>query len=68
MKYYGIKRVRGKGYENHYVIRRKKKRTAEAPFLFFLVIFGGLIYLFAFALFRSLSLPDRWITAVAFSL
>ena len=63
MKEYGIKRVSGRGYENRYVIR-KRKRRADLPFLFFLLLFGGVTYLAASALFRSLSLPDLWTPAI----
>ena len=64
MKYYGVKRVKGRGYENKSVIVRKRRRT-DVPFLFFLLLFGGTVYLVATALFRSASLPDPVRTAVS---
>ena len=58
MNYYGVKRVSGKGYENKNVIV-KKRRRADAPFLFFSLLFGGAVYLIASALFHALSFPNR---------
>lgn len=53
MNYQGIKRIGGKGYENKFVIVRKRKR-GEFVFFFFLFLFGGAVYLIASALFHSL--------------
>ena len=64
MKTYGVKRISGKGYENRYVIVRKRK-DRDYPFLFFLLLFGGAVYLIASALFRSASLPDPVRAAVS---
>lgn len=64
MKGYGVKRVSGKGYENKSVIVRKR-RGRDYPFFFFLLLFGGAVYLIASALFRSASLPDPVQTAVS---
>ncbi|MBO4472681.1 MAG: hypothetical protein J5765_02605 [Clostridia bacterium] len=64
MDRYGVKRVSGKGYENKSVIVRKGRRR-DYPFLFFLLLFGGVIYLTAFALFRSATLPDPVRAAVS---
>ena len=36
MKYYGIKRVGGKGYENNYLVVRKRRKREYAFFLFLL--------------------------------
>ena len=64
MNRYGVKRVSGKGYENRSVIVRKGRRR-DYPFLFFLLLFGSVVYLIAFALFRSASFPDPVRTAVS---
>ena len=64
MKYYGVKRIKGKGYENKNVIVRKR-RGREYPFLFFLLLFGGTVYLVASALFRSAAWPDPIRTAAS---
>ena len=57
MEYRGIKRVGGKGYENKYLIIRRK-RPREYAFFFFLFVFGGAVYLIASALFRALLFTD----------
>ena len=57
MNYYGIKRIGGKGYENKYLVV-KKRRKGEYAFFFFLLIFGGAVYLTADAIFRSLLFTD----------
>ena len=57
MDYYGIKRVRGKGYENRNVVFRKRKR-ADLPFFFFLCVFGAFVYLVSSLIFRSAALPN----------
>ena len=57
MNYYGIKRIVGKGYENNYLVVKRKKR-GEYAFFFFLLIFGGAVYLTADAIFRSLFFTD----------
>ena len=64
MDAFGVRRVSGKGYENRNVIVRKKRRT-DYPFLFFLLPFGGTIYLVASGFFRFLSLPDPIASAVS---
>ena len=66
MKYYGIKRVAGRGYENRYVVVRRGKRR-DLAFFFFLTVFAGAIYLLAFAFFRAVSYPTEWVSAVLFS-
>ena len=57
MNYYGIKRIGGKGYENKYLVVKRRKK-GEYAFFFFLLIFGGAVYLSAAALFRSLLMTD----------
>lgn len=64
MKYYGVKRVSGRGYENKNVVVRKRKGK-DLPFLFFSLLFGGTIYLVAAAFFRFAALPDPVTTAVS---
>ncbi|MBO7390767.1 MAG: hypothetical protein J6U39_04915 [Clostridia bacterium] len=53
MEYYHIKRVGGKGYENKYLVVRKRKKR-EYAFLLFLILFGVTVYLAASLLFRTL--------------
>ncbi len=53
MDYRGIKRIGGSGYENEFVIVRRRKKGAYAFFLF-LLIFGGGVYLIAHTVFRAL--------------
>ena len=53
MEYYHIKRVGGKGYENKYLVVRKRKKR-EYAFFFFLILFGVTVYLAASLLFRTL--------------
>lgn len=57
MKYYGIKRVGGKGYENNYLVVRKRRKR-ESAFFLFLLLFGGVIYLVATVIFRSMTLTE----------
>ena len=57
MDYHGIKRIGGRGYENHYVIRRKKRR-GDVAFFLLLPFFGAAVYLIASALFHTLVLPQ----------
>lgn len=53
MEYYNIKRVGGKGYENKYLVVRKRKKR-EYAFFFFLILFGVTVFLAASLLFRTL--------------
>ena len=64
MKKYGIVRVSGKGYENKNVIF-KKRRKADYPFLFLSLVFGGVIYLSASAIFHAMLSPSPLATVVA---
>ena len=64
MDYYGIKRVRGKGYENKNVIRRKKGGS-RGRFFLFAALFGAVVYAAASAFFHSVTLPS---TITAFSI
>ena len=53
MDYRGIKRIGGRGYENEFVIVRRRKKGAYAFFLFLLIFSGG-VYLIAHTVFRAL--------------
>ena len=53
MRFYGNKRVCGRGYENRNIVVRKRKRREEGFFLF-LALFGATVYFMANVLFRSL--------------
>lgn len=66
MKYYGIKRVAGRGYENRYVVVRRGRRR-DLAFFFFLTVFAGTVYLLASAFFRAISYPLEWVSAVRFA-
>ena len=53
MNHHGIKRIGGKGYENRYLVVRKRAGR-EVAFFLLLLLFGGVVYLVASALFHSL--------------
>ena len=56
MEYRGIKRVGGKGYENKFVIVKRKRK--DRSFFLFLLLFGGAVYLIASVVFHSLFHTD----------
>ncbi|MBQ7712396.1 MAG: hypothetical protein IJT69_01120 [Clostridia bacterium] len=64
MERYGVRRISGKGYENRNVIVRRR-RGKDLPFLFFLIPFGGTVYLVAASIFRFAALPDPIAAAVS---